>query len=222
VARAAGKDNFIVGQGCFMPGNDMLGLVIGTEEMLRCMYDHPAWTKNAILQLAGNWVELTKQFHQLTRETSDFWYGNAGWMTLWLPEPYVFTQSDVSCMISPGMFDEFVLPELDLVGAAFKNVWYHLDGQSAFRHLPRLLSLPYLRIIQFVPEAGTPPNGPAYLDLYRKIQNAGKIVHIDVPTQNIELLARELDPTRLIISTFCRTPQEADELLAQAVRWTRA
>lgn len=222
VLKEADKDNFIVGQGVFMPGNDMLAFVIGTEETLVSMYERPEWTKNAILQLTRNWITFMKHFHNLSKETCDFWYGPAGWMTCWLPEPFVCTQSDISCMISPEMFDEFILPEMDLVGAEFKNVWYHLDGQGAFKHLPRLLSLPYMKIIQFVPEAGTPPNGPAHIELYKKIQDAGKIVHIYVPAENIEPLAKTLDPARLLIETNCNTPQEADELLEQAVRWTKS
>ncbi len=72
VLKEAGKDNFLVGQGCFMPGNDMLALVIGTQEMLTSMHDRPEWTRNAILQLARNW--LTRCFSAMTGRS------NSGWM----------------------------------------------------------------------------------------------------------------------------------------------
>lgn len=221
VLKIAGRDELRVGQAYIMPGNDMLTMAIGTETTLLAMAERPEWTKNAILQLARNWVTLNRYFFDLARQTSEFWYGLCGWMDLWLPEPFVVTQSDVSCMLSPEMFDKFILPELDLVGAEFGNVWYHLDGQSAVRHLPRLLSRPYIKVIQFVPEAGTPLNGPAHLDLYRRIQAAGKIVHLQAPAENIEELVKGLDPTRLMLQTSLRSPSEADELLAQAVRWTK-
>lgn len=221
VLAAAGRDRFVVGQACVMPANDILALVIGAETLLYAMADRPEWTRTAILKLADNWIRLIRHFHDLARASHEFWYGNAGWMPFWAPEPYVSTQSDISCMISTSMFDEFIVPELDLIGQAFRNVWYHLDGQSAFRHLPRLLSLPYLKVIQFVPEAGTPPNGPAHLDLYRKIQAAGKIVHIQVPSDNVEALCRALDPARLCIDTRCDSGREADALLANAERWTQ-
>jgi len=82
------------------------------------------------------------------------------------------------------------------------------------------LSLPYIKVIQFTPEAGTPHNGPAYLDLYRKIQAAGKIVHIQLPAENVEPLCKALDPALLMMQTGCQSVREADELLASAVRWT--
>ena len=138
------------------------------------------------------------------------------------PEPYAAMQSDISCMLSPEMYEQFVVPELDLVGRAFGNVWYHLDGQDAFQHLPRLLSLPYLRVVQFTPRADTAPNGPAHLDLYRKIQAAGKIVHIALPPENVEPLVRQLDPGLLCLDTGCRSIAEGEALLEAARRWTAA
>lgn len=222
VVAAAGRDKFLVGQGCLLPGSDMLGMIIGTEPALLAMAEHPQWTRAAILQLAANGTALRNHFFELARRTNEFWYGNAGWMPMWAPQPFISTQSDISCMMSPEMFETFIVPELDQLGREFGRVWYHLDGQSAFQHLPRLLSLPYMKVIQFIPMAGTANNGPEYMDLYRKIQAAGKIVHIQTPAQNIEPLCRELDPGLLCIDTRCRSPKDADDLLDAAARWTRS
>jgi hypothetical protein len=216
---AAGYDDFLVGSLCPMPANDMLAFVIGTEAVLLGMADHPDWIREAIRQLTENWIELRNHFAEHAQRTHAYWYGNAGWMPFWAPEPFVTMQSDLSCMISPAMFEEFIVPELDRIGAELRNVWYHLDGQTAFQHLPRLLSMPYMKVIQFVPMPGTPRNGPAYLDLYRQIQQAGKIVHIEVPKEDVEPLSRELDPSRLMIQTYCATAAEAEELLESTRRW---
>ncbi|MDD5679093.1 MAG: hypothetical protein PHW60_14060 [Kiritimatiellae bacterium] len=64
-------------------------------------------------------------------------------------------------------------------------------------------------------------SGPAHLDLYRKIQAAGKIAHIQLPAENVEPLCKILDPALLMMQTGCKSVREADELLASAVRWTR-
>lgn len=222
VLNAAGYDNFLVGPACLMPANDMLAFILGTEQVLLGMAEHPDWISAAIAQLAANWVTLAKHFQKRAQRTHAFWYGNAGWMPFWAPEPFMSTQSDLSCMISPGMFETFIVPELDAISREFRSVWYHLDGQSAFQHLPRLLALSCIKVIQFVPMAGTPSNGPTHLELYKKIQAAGKIVHIQAPKENIEPLCRELDPARLCLDTYCKSPAEAEELLAAARRWTRA
>jgi len=70
-----------------------------------------------------------------------------------------------------------------------------------------------------VPGAGRPPNGPAYLDLYRAVQAAGRVIHIAVPKGNVEAVVKALDPALLCIETWCDGPREADALLAHARRW---
>ncbi|MHB9130086.1 MAG: uroporphyrinogen decarboxylase/cobalamine-independent methonine synthase family protein [Armatimonadota bacterium] len=220
VVALAGRDDFLVGRPCLLPANDLLVAIMGNQEFLVSLVDRPEWMRQAILKVAENQATLMKQFAALAAETTDFWYGNAQWMTFWAPEPYMATQSDVSCMLSSDMYDEFVLPEMELLHREFGPLWYHLDGSRAMQHLPRLLSLPYVRVMQFIPEPDMPPNGPDWLDLYRRIQQAGKIVHIQVAPERMEPLVRQLDPRLLCLDTWCANETEANDLLASAVRWT--
>jgi hypothetical protein len=124
-------------------------------------------------------------------------------------------------MLSPEMFERFVVPELDVYGQAHNALWYHLDGGDAKQHLPRLLSLPYLRVIQYVPAPFEPPNGPGHLEMYQQIQAAGRIVHIQVPAENVESLVRELDPSLLMLDTWVPSRAEGERLLEQAVAWAQ-
>ena len=139
-------------------------------------------------------------------------------MPFWAPEPFVRTQCDVSCMLSPKMFDRFIVPELE-EGEEHGALWYHLDGWNARQHLQRLLSLPYVRVIQYTPAPGEPDNGPEHLEMYRRIQAAGRIVHISLPAENIEPLLRGLDPGRLMLDTSCPGREEGERLLERSARW---
>lgn len=64
--------------------------------------------------------------------------------------------------------------------------------------------------------------GPAHLDLYRKVQAAGKIVHIELCPEDVEPLVRELDPRLLMLSTRCSSIRKGEALLAAAARWMAA
>ena len=218
--REAGKDDFLIGQPCLLPANDLLPAILGSMEYLPALIERPDWMKAAMAQLIEGQVQAFRHFRQLA-SGHDFPYGNAGWMPFWAPESYLSTQSDVSCMLSPAMFDEFVLPELDRYAAEFGSIWYHLDGQDALQHLPRLLSLPYLRVIQYVATFNEPPNGVGQLELYRKIQQAGKIVHISVTPDQVEPLVKALDPALLMLFTGVGSVAEADEMLAASRQWMR-
>lgn len=211
---AAAPDRFMLGQPVTLPATDLLSMHMGTENFLMALLDEPEWMQKAI-------SEANRQIHQechklasLAKAKTPYWYGMAGWMTFWAPEPYFATQCDVSCMMSPETYNDFVLPELEFMHQQYGPLWYHLDGGDAKQHLPTLLSLPYLRVIQYTPAPNEPVNGPGHLEMYRAIQAAGKIVHIDVPVQNVEPLVRKLDTQFLMLNTHCGSIQEGESLLA--------
>jgi hypothetical protein len=217
----AAEDNFLLGQPVGLPASDLLSMHMGTEAFMLGLMDHPEWMAEAVVTGARDQAQVQHELQAFMREAGHhYWYGNAGWMRFWAPEPFKVTQSDVSCMLSPEQFDQFVLPELEVYAEAFSALWYHLDGGDARQHLPRLLSLPYLRVIQYIPTPSEPPNGPAHLEMYQHIQAAGKIVHIDVPLSNVEPLVRSLDPALLMLQVWCASRDEGEQLLDHCVKWT--
>ena len=220
VADFAGKDDFLVGRPCGLPANDLLSMLMGTELFLISLIDHPHWMREAIITGASEQLRIRLQLRDRIRGKHDFWYGNGGYMPFWGPEPFFSTQSDVSCMLSPSVFEEFVVCELDMYAEAFGPMWYHLDGADARQHLSRLLSLPYLRVVQYVPTPSEPPNGPGHLDLYREIQASGRIVHVRVPKEHVEPLVRGLNPALLMLQTNCDSVAGGEALLKAAKRWT--
>ncbi len=221
VCAAAGRGDFLVGSPVVLPANDLISMHMGVQEFLFALLDQPEWITEAIINGAQDQIQVKRAMQALIRERHDYWYGNSGWMPFWTPEPFNSTQSDVSCMLSPEMFDRFIVPELDLYGQEFGALWYHLDGGDAKQHLPRLLSLPYLRVVQYVPAPCEPPNGPGHLEMYRQIQATGRIVHIQVSMQNVEPLVRELDPALLMLDTSCPTRSDGEKLLEQSIIWAR-
>lgn len=221
VAEEAGFDDFLLGSPCFLPANDLISMHMGTEPFLLALMDHPEWMRQAIVTGAREMLRAKRDAWQLVKSRHAYWYGIPGWMPFWAPDPFLSTQSDVSCMMSPDLYEEFIVPELDVYGGEFGAVWYHLDGRDARQHLPRLLSLPYLRVIQYTPTPTEPPNGVAHLDFYRRIQDAGRIVHITVEPDQVEPLCRALDPSRLMLSTHCDSPEEGRRLISNAVQWSR-
>jgi hypothetical protein len=222
MCQAAGRGGFLVGEPGGLPANDLLSMLMGTEVFLLALMDHPGWMADAILTGAREQMRARQELQALVYEAGHaYWYGNAGWMAIWAPTPFNSTQSDVSCMLSPEQFDRFVVPELDVQGQEHGALWYHLDGGDARQHLPRLLSLPYMRVIQYVPAPCEPRNGPGHLEMYRQIQAAGRIVHIEVPAAHVEPLVRELDPALLMLETRCANREAGERLLEQSVIWSQ-
>jgi 5-methyltetrahydrofolate--homocysteine methyltransferase len=100
-------------------------------------------------------------------------------------------QSDVAYMISPRMFERFVLPDLAACCDAIPYPFYHMDGKGQIPHLEMLLSLPRLRGIQWIPgEGAAPPE--AWLPLLQRIRAAGKLCQLYVTADGALEIARAL------------------------------
>lgn len=91
-------------------------------------------------------------------------YGCTDWSTIYSRSPSYVLQCDFCYMIGTDMFEEFVLHTLQRDCLALTNTLYHLDGEGELRHLDRLLSIPALKAVQWVPGAGKPNVIPVYTD----------------------------------------------------------
>ena len=90
-------------------------------------------------------------------------------------------QCDFSALISPQVFDEYVLPALTKQCAYLDNTLYHLDGKDAVRHLDSVLSIERLNALQWTPGAGQPDGGDEkWYPIYDKCAERGKGMWISI------------------------------------------
>lgn len=138
--------------------------------------------------------------------------GTIGWCSFYSPVRFAMTQCDFAIMLSPKIFDEFILTALTDESDYLDHSIYHYDGIGSLRHLNSVLSIKSLDGIQWVPGAG---NKPQYLwtDLLIQIQNAGKSLHITASPDQIKELHKVLKPEFVFYDTGARNEKEADELI---------
>lgn len=208
---AAGK--WMVGFPNIHQPNDHLALLRGGEGFCLDLIDRPAVVKRALRQLLDNWFVIYERLRGLCARTQE---GSSNWLSIWCPGARSMTlQSDISCVLSPAMFSEFIAPELEELTAWLDHSIYHLDGPGALQHLDRLLALDRLHAIQWTPGTGK-AQGLAWLDLFRRIQAAGKGVVIYLPYDEVETALRALRPEGLFIHTGAASIEAAEALLAKA------
>ena len=121
-------------------------------------------------------------------------------------------QSDFSCLISKDHFDEYFLPFIEQQTRWADRTIYHLDGPDAVKHLDSLLDLSDLDGIQWVQGAGAPP-ASEWIDLYRRIQSAGKLLYGICEPDEVRTLLGALKPEGLMLVTRCATEQQARDLV---------
>ena len=200
---------------------DIMASLRGTDQLLYDLYDHPDEVKALRDRIAPLWAAW---FRHLSGKLIAGQGGMTSWLQLWSELPFYPLQCDFSAMISPAMFEEFILPDLKEQTELMPRSIYHLDGPGEIRHLDLLLSLPRLSAIQWVPGSGASTSyDPCWYELFARIQKAGKglVLNEALPADGVEEFLRHVPQRGLYMTVAVRDAQEAAEIAAMAVRLNR-
>ena len=147
-----------------------------TNQLLLDLIDSPDEVVRAARESTDVGIRQYEAAYGIIRQAGR---GTTCWSPLWSPERVHLHECDFSCMISPKMFDKFVLPDLERAIQHTNHAFYHLDGEDAIAHLDALLSIEGLLGIQWVPEAGK-PQGAEWNWLFKRIKDGGKLCQVYV------------------------------------------
>jgi 5-methyltetrahydrofolate--homocysteine methyltransferase len=147
--------------------------------------------------------------------------GTTPWAAIWSPLRCYMLQSDFCYMISPKMFERFVLPDLADCCAALDHAFYHLDGKGEIPHLDMLLALERLRGIQWIPGDGAPPPHE-WLPLLQRIRAGGKLCQVYVTPRGARTIVRELGGKGFALAIDADLPEaDARALIAELCKHER-
>ncbi len=167
---------------------DVIASLRDTRQLLMDLVKSPQEVDRLVGETTRLWLDC---FDRLVAAVAPAGRGVTCWGPLWAPGRGYMLQSDFSYMISPKMFERFVLPDLEACCAAMDYAFYHLDGKGQLVHVDALLSIPRLRGIQWVPGFGKPPC-EEWLPLLKKIRDAGKLCQVTVSPEGALTIIREL------------------------------
>ncbi len=184
---------------------DILASLLGARQLLFDLTDEPEEVARLVREITALWIRYYDEFYERTRVTGR---GCSPWATIWSPGRCYMLQSDFSYMLSPRMFERFVLPDLAACCARLDHAFYHLDGKGQIRHLDMLLSLERLHGIQWIPGEGAPPP-EEWLPLLARIRAAGKLCQLYVSPEGALKIARALGGRGFAF--YINRPMEAGE-----------
>jgi len=127
-------------------------------------------------------------------------------------------QCDMSCMISPQMFEAFVKPCLVSEAQDADAFVYHLDGSGSLKHVDALCSLPEIDLIGYIPDQGKEQWGYSK-SLYDRIDyhNKGQVFYSfsGLSHGDIKKIWREYRSKKLVFHTSVRSKSEAEDLIGE-------
>jgi hypothetical protein len=190
---------------------DILAHLRGTQQLLFDLLDCPEEVNRLVHETNQLWLYCYEALHALT----SLGRGISCWGPCWSPRRGYLLQSDFSYMISPQMFERYVLPDLSACCQALNYPFYHLDGKGQLPHLDVLLEMEHLRGIQWVPGDGQ-PQAENWLPLLDRIRKSGKLCQVYVSAQGALTILRELGGKGLaLVVNEALTPEQGQALLKE-------
>jgi len=220
VAVSLHRDRFVVGMTDIGGVLDVIAALCGTVEMLKNMLRNPDGLKSAIWNITELWHECYDRLYRIMVEGGHD--GTSAWMGLWSPRRWYPLQCDISYMISPQRFEEFVAPHLHEQCERLDHPVYHWDGPGQIPHLTHLLKLGFVAI-QWVPGAHEELSGhdcgsPKWYELYRKVLETGKGLVLAMPSWRVEGFLKAFPKANVIVQTWVSSVEEAEKML-KALHW---
>ena len=167
---------------------DIIASLRETQPLLMDLLDSPQQVDRLVRQVTQCWLRYYDELYQIIKTGGR---GTTPWAPIWSPKRTYMTQCDFSYMISPAMFERFVIPDLAACCDAMEHCFYHLDGPGQIPHVDLLLSLEKLRGIQWICGDGHGPT-EKWLTLLKRIIDGGKLCQLFVSPEGARTIVREL------------------------------
>ena len=203
---------------------DILCALRGTENLLYDLYDYPDEVKAMTRRITKIWAEAFDLQKEAVKK-ADQPYNN--WMNVPSLKPWYPLQCDFAYMLSPALFEEFVLSSIIEQVEHLERSIYHLDGVNQIPHLDMLLEIEGLTGIQWVPGAGQLPKwDEKWIPLYQRVQAKNKVLVLNggFPVNDLkaaEKLIKSLDPRGVYFSFTAPDRDTAERLLECVEKWSK-
>ena len=196
--------------------SDIATALLGPQRFVLEFYDHP----RELRQLLARCAEIWQGTGRALVETFGRFQGGqcAGRRRVWTPGTCMLYQDDAAAMLSPPLFQEFILPHEHDILKQYARTMIHTHSGTLQIMIDGLLSLWSLHAVevQFDPSG---PSLPALLSALKRIQEhkalliSGELA--DLTMDGIKMLLRELAPRGLCLLPKVNTEAEADALLGE-------
>ena len=167
---------------------DILSSFRTAHQLLLDVIERPADVERLVRRITQWWLKFYDELHAIIAPAGR---GTTPWAPIWSPARTYMLQSDFAYMISPAMFERFVLPDLEACCNHLDHAFYHLDGKGQIAHLDMLLAIPRLRGVQWIPGSGQ-PSADQWPEVLGRIRRAGKLCQLFVSPTEAMHIVREL------------------------------
>ncbi len=217
-ARLAGLSGgrFPVGMPIMRGPSDMTGAVLGQTEMVFALADQPEKMKKFFLKVTDLFLRVIAEQNKLI---PPFHGGSAlGFYHVWTPGKSIWFQEDLSAIMSPAMYREFLAEPARRICAGHDHTSIHLHPASFFI-LDELFRIDGLKTIEVNKDVGGPTVPEMIPELRRILERKNLILWGDLTLEDLDCIRKNLPSRGLFLHVVAPTMDAAGELLSAVRSW---
>ena len=209
IARVS-KGKWLVGLPDIHSHLDCLLAIRGGVNLLMDMADCPETIEKALSSVC----KIYPLVYEAVYEAGDMdKQGTVGWAPFYCRGKFQTIQCDTIYMISPDMCRRFAIPAIEEEAHYLDHCVFHLDGKGSLNQLDDILAISDIDVIQWVPGAGEAGH-IAWIDLFKKIQKAGKGLELHCSAEEVKIFHRELKPEGVLYCVDASSENEAKDIIS--------
>ncbi|HUT23316.1 MAG TPA: hypothetical protein VM492_03120 [Sumerlaeia bacterium] len=214
--RADGR--FIVGYTDLHVGGDAIAAFRDPQALCLDVLERPDEVRALCERITDDFLALYDRYYE---KLSAAGMPSTTWLNLTCDGKYHVPSNDFSCMISDKTFEDVFLPGIERECAHMDRNIYHLDGPGALRFLDRLMDVPKMYAIQWVPGAGH-DDWHDWIRVYQRIQARRRAFQVWLPAKDLDEFFTHLRPEGACLCVGgISNQEEADAVLRKIARWGR-
>ena len=214
----ASAGRYIVGYTDLHGSGDTIAALREPQKLLMDTLEYPNEIRELSSKITDDFLTVYDRFHEMLSTAG---MPSTTWTNATCRGKFHVPSNDFSCMISDQSFEELFIPGIVKECQNMDRCIYHLDGPQALRFLDRLLEIPEIQAIQWIP--GSPnEDWSKWIEVYQRIQAKGKALQIiSVAATDLHRISEVLKPGGIWISniTGISNFQEADAALKILSSW---
>jgi hypothetical protein len=207
-ALSAGR--FPVGAPIMRGQGDTAGALLGQTELIYALYEEPECIKRLLGRIVDSFLQIYGEMHRLN---GPFLGGSSmGMYHVWAPGESLWFQDDISALLSPALFREFLLENERQFCGRYPYTLMHLHP-SSFHLLDDILSNENLKALEINKDVGG-PSIAQMIPQFRKVldKKRGLIIWGDLTEEEIKLIFDRLPPEGIFFNILLPDLKSAEKI----------
>ena len=188
--------------------SDLLAALLGLERTIYAMLDEPAQVHALAEQIVDFWIAFGQAQLDVCTPYQDG-YG-AFLYNLWAPGRCLWLQEDAAALLSPDLFERFILPHDRRIAQAFEYCGLHMHPARYIPYEP-LLDTDLSALELHLDKGGQ--SARELLSVYRDILECKPLlIWGEISEDDLAVITHELDPAGLALQIGVKTPEQAQDI----------